>query len=513
MDNFKYLYASRQIKLAEQSIAKDHGFLLFDLMVKAGKAVFDLACFHYPDSHHWLIVCGKGNNGGDGYIVATLAIEAGIKVTLLEVEGAAESRGDASLARQGFLSVGGAPKRLDVDELLSRGTDLEYDLVIDALLGTGLQGNLRPSTLDIIEAVNGLKLPTICVDVPSGLNSDTGQPMSSAMTADHTVCFIGMKQGLVTGRARDYVGQLHLANLSISEELLKQYQMPVARVDLCAMTAQILAPRKPTAHKGTSGRLAVVGGAQGMLGAARLASLAGLRVGSGLVRAYVEKKSLVAMQSAEPEVMAMPWKNLKHQDWSANALVIGPGLGQSKQAHEVFHSIIDSSIDNLKKTSAYRLVIDADGLNILAQSPMRNDKWVLTPHPGEAARLLGVTVAEIEEDRFAAVKSIQVQYGGVVVLKGAGTIIFDGSDYFLCTRGNAGMATGGMGDVLAGMIGSYLAQGYSTVQATMIGVLIHSMSADNCVKEQGQLGLIASDLLPEIRRLTNYFANSCMTSS
>ncbi|MGR5339149.1 NAD(P)H-hydrate dehydratase [Vibrio astriarenae] len=508
MDDFTYLYTSEQIKSAERCIASDNGFPLFDLMVKAGRAVFDLACLTYPDKKHWLVVCGKGNNGGDGYIVATLALQAGITTTVYEMAGCEHNQGDAFKARQGFLAAGGTPKSMHDGSELANDKQASFDLVFDALLGTGLKGELRAECINVIHEINKRNLAVIAIDVPSGLNADTGKVEGdkgkpTAVIARHTISFIGVKTGLVTGQARHHVGRLHLARLGISEQDLTHYQEPACRADLCANAAKWMSPRAATAHKGSAGKLLVFGGAAGMLGATRLATNAALRAGAGLVKACVDEASLSPLQAAEREVMAVSWQAAKPNLAWCDVIVLGPGLGQSSLAH----SICEFAISQRDKP----MVVDADGLNYLAQysqfkSTDRRDNWILTPHPGEAARLLHCSVSHIESDRYAAIKAIQQRYGGAVVLKGAGTLIFDGQTCYVCTRGNAGMATGGMGDVLSGVVGSYLAQGYTPTQAALMGVLLHSMAADNCIKESGMIGLLASELLPEIRRLTNYFA-------
>ncbi|MDR9827971.1 NAD(P)H-hydrate dehydratase [Vibrio sp. FNV 38] len=499
----EFLYSSEQIRRAEQVIARTNGFPLFDLMVKAGKVVFDRACLVYPDSRHWLIACGKGNNGGDGYIVATLALEAGHDVTVIEVPSNSINQGDAAKARQQYLTAGG--QIFDIESDWS--SSINPDLIIDALLGTGIQGTVKPLFSRVINILNKFRAPIIAVDLPSGLNADNGMAHGSVVIADHTVCFIGIKTGLVTGQARQYVGNLTLERLGMSESLLSSVESPIAHIISCQQIIRIARPRISTAHKGDNGRLLLIGGELGMLGAIRLASAAALRAGAGLVKACVNDSALLALQTGIPELMASGWSTFlpPTQQWS-DVVVIGPGLGQSDDAVKILQQITSLNYQ-------LPMVIDADGLNYLALQHQQDiqihrDNWILTPHPGEAARLLNCSISSVEDDRYAAVRKLQQTYGGVVVLKGAGSLVFDGEQMFVCTRGNPGMASGGMGDVLAGLAGSYLAQGYSLLEASLMAVHIHSMSADKCAKRDGEIGLLASDLLSEIRYLTNFYAQN-----
>ncbi|MGL6259766.1 NAD(P)H-hydrate dehydratase [Vibrio sp. WXL210] len=500
MKDVQFLYTSEQIKRGEQKIAEHYHFPLYDLMLKAGQAVFEYGQANFPNAEHWLVVCGKGNNGGDGYVVADLARSAGFAVTLLELESCTDNQGDAAKARKHYISRWGAPQ-LATDEL---GLDVQADVVIDALLGTGLSGEVRSDYAAIIHQINAMTAPVVAVDLPSGLNADTGQAMGTAVRASATVSFIGVKRGLVTGEARHHCGKLHFAPLDIATHTLHQFEPSNIEVISDKYLSSFTIKRRATAHKGSHGRLLVVGGAAGMLGAVRLASGAALRVGAGLVRACVDEQSLPALQAGQPELMASRWGQCAQQQLAwADALVLGPGLGQGVKADSVCKSVFEHQF----MANCAGMVVDADGLNYLANHPRTHHHWVLTPHPGEAARLLNCSIQEVERDRYAAVAALWQRYRGIIVLKGAGTLIFDGHTTWVCTQGNPGMATGGMGDVLAGLIGAFIAQGYSLIEATLLGVYIHSSSADVCAEQSGEIGLLASDLIPELRKMINHLAD------
>ncbi|WP_162047858.1 NAD(P)H-hydrate dehydratase [Vibrio taketomensis] len=489
MKDCKPLYTALQVKSGEVIAAKLAGIDMYQLMLRAGSAVFDLALIHYPHSQHWLIICGGGNNGGDGYVVAKHALQQGIAVTVLATKSPLILQGDALQAYTEFMQAGGVVN-LELLDCLD-----EFDLVIDALLGTGLSGEVRGELATVIRCINQAELPVISVDIPSGLCSDTGFAFGHCIRADHTVTFIGIKQGLTTGMARRYVGHLHFASLDI-EHQFSQVESPSAYWDFPQLIEQIPA-RDPCAHKGKQGRALLIGGDEGLGGAILIASRACIKTGAGLTACLTHAKNILAGLVSTPEVMFAEWnqENIKERlDWS-DAIALGPGLGQSKFADKLF-----AIVTQLTKPK----VLDADALNILASSNARSDATrIITPHPGEAARLLGCTVSEIESNRFKAATRLQEKYGGVVVLKGAGTVICDGTDHYVCSAGNSGMATGGMGDALTGVIISLLAQGIEISLAARLGVMIHSYAADLDVLENGVCGLTATDVANKLRQVIN----------
>lgn len=370
------------------------------------------------------------------------------------------------------------------------------EVIVDALLGTGLKGCVRKDSLALIETVNQSGRPVIAVDIPSGLCADTGAGLGAVIGARQTVTFIGLKRGLCTGQAADYTGELLFAGLGVEDAFARHGQPSALRINR-EEVIRCLPPRPRTAHKGHNGRVLCAGGDVGMPGAIRLAAEACARTGAGLTAVITQPDNVLSIVTARPEIMVQGWQDKAHEisrrlEW-ADVVVIGPGLGQSDWSKALlFH------FDATDK----KMVIDADGLNLLALSPDYKNNRIMTPHPGEAARLLQTTVAAVEADRFAAVEQLQQKYGGVVVLKGAGTLVYDGRQIWVCTAGNPGMASGGMGDVLSGIIGALAGQGLSLPEAARVGVWIHSTAADLCARD-GERGVLASDLFPYIRQLVN----------
>jgi NAD(P)H-hydrate epimerase len=483
-------YTAEQVRCGEPIAAKAKGLEMFSLMERAGQAVFAIGMAQYPAANHWLVCCGQGNNGGDGYIVASLAKSVGIYVTVWQFGNPEELQGDAYGAYQHWLSHGGVVLPV-ADELPE-----EVDVVIDALLGTGLQGEVRAEMGAVIDRLNQSTKPIIAVDIPSGLCADTGNVLGVAIHADHTVSFIGLKQGLITGKARDYVGKLHYAGLGIEETFNLQNQATVKAIDPKSLN-KLLPKRRACSHKGHHGRTLLVGGNIGMGGAIILAAMACAKSGVGLAAVMSHANNVTPLLVSVPEVMSCDWENermlLERVDW-CDVIAIGPGLGRDNKAKRLL---------SLAQSSPKPKVADADALYFLGLEPNLDDQRIITPHPGEASHLLGVPIETIEQNRFSAVQALQGKFGGVAVLKGAGTLVCDGQDTYVCLAGNPGMASGGMGDVLSGIIASLLAQGLNLSEAARIGVLIHSMAADNSASEHGERGLLASDLLHYIRRLVN----------
>ncbi|USD68248.1 NAD(P)H-hydrate dehydratase [Vibrio sp. SCSIO 43136] len=487
------LYSAEAVRQGEQLAARTQSIPMYQLMERAGEAVFQYARQHHPEANHWLVCCGGGNNGGDGYVVARLAKHAGVEVKLWHVGDPSKLTGDAAIARDAWLKAEG--DIAEVEELIPPKTEL----IIDAILGTGLNGQIRAAQQQLIEAVNLAEVPVVSVDVPSGLCANTGVSLGQAILAHSTVTFIGVKQGLVTGQAAQFVGELCFAGLGVDDTFSTQQASQISVISE-HLVAKYLGPRKRTAHKGDHGKVTCIGGDSGMAGAIRLASEACLRVGAGLTAVLTQPDNVSAIVTARPEVMAKGWQEdqtaLQNQcEWS-DVLVLGPGLGQNTWGHSLFKDVIHSQKP---------MVLDADGLNWLAKAPNTHSQRIITPHPGEAARLLGTSIAKVEANRYQAVRALQQKYGGVVVLKGAGTLVDDGSHCYVCRAGNPGMATGGMGDVLSGVIGGLLAQKLSLIEAATLGVWLHSHAADRCAQQHGERGLLASDLFDEIRRLVNSY--------
>lgn len=482
------LYTAQQSRELDRIAIAEFGIAGISLMQKAANAVWKEIRERWPTVSNITVFCGAGNNAGDGYLLAALALHAGLKVKVYSLTELKNLSGDALKACQIYQKAGGKIKRF------SPPFKQPPELIVDALFGTGLSRDVSGDYAQAVGAINQCDCPVIAVDIPSGLNVDTGRIMGCAIKADVTVTFIAFKQGLFTADATEQCGEIVLADLDVPEKVFANISHSAERLE------KIVLPRRHrNAHKGSYGHLLVIGGEIGFSGAARLAAEAGLRSGAGLVSVATRAAHAGVLNAGRVELMCHPVENvteLKPLLNKANVIVLGTGLGQQSWGQELFASAI---------LQPHPLVIDADGLNLLVDYPNCHfhSNRVLTPHPGEAARLLKCSTAEINADRFAAVKEIQAIHGGIVVLKGAGSLVFDGKEMFVSSTGNPGMASGGMGDVLAGIIGGLLAQGFSSVQATKTGVYLHGAAADLAAAQQGERGLLASDLMPFIRKSVN----------
>lgn len=488
------VWSADWLRTAEKQAADDLGLTLYELMQRAGAAAFNLARELYPQTRHWLIACGHGNNGGDGYVVARLAQAAGIRVTLLALESDKALPEEAATARDAWLNAAGVIHAADTvwpDDI---------DLVIDGVLGTGLNSVPREAAVQLIEQCNQYSAPVIALDIPSGLLAETGATPGAVIHASHTLTFIALKPGLLTGKARDVVGKLHFHALGL-EEWLQGQTAPISRVDSAQLSGWLL-PRKPTSHKGTNGRLVVIGGDYGTAGAIRMAGEAALRAGAGLVRVLTRIENVVPLLTARPELMVqeLTAQTLDESLEWADVVVIGPGLGQQEWGKRALQKA-----ENSQKPMLW----DADALNLLAINPDKRQNRVITPHPGEAARLLNCTVSQIESDRLLSADRLVKRYGGIVVLKGAGTIVASQSgECAMIDVGNAGMGSGGMGDVLSGIIGALLAQKLTPYDAACAGCVAHGAAADMLAHRYGTRGMLASDLLTTLYPFVNPDLNS-----
>ncbi len=479
------LYLAEQVREMDRMAIADYAIPGIDLMRKAGQVVFDLIQEHYS-TRAITIFCGAGNNAGDGYVAATLARQAGLDVKVYYLSNPDKLKGDAATAYQDYIAVGG--------QLLGFESRLKLvdGIIVDALLGTGLDRVVSGRYAEAVALINQSGMPVVAVDIPSGLYADTGVVMGCCIKALWTVTFIGLKQGMFTGIAADYCGQIIYSSLNIPDTIFKALT-PAATL----ISQPLLSKRLLTAHKGHYGHVLLIGGDDGFTGAIRLAAEASQRIGAGLVSIATRKSHANYINIARPELMCHGVDNadqLKHLIDLASVVVIGPGLGQSKWAQDLFDCVVSSD---------KALVIDADALNLLAKRPLQRDNWILTPHPGEATRLLACSTVDIANNRFLAVAQLQKQYAGIVVLKGAGTLIANGEEITVSTTGNPGMASGGMGDVLAGMIAGLVAQKYVLNQAAKMAVYLHGEAADLSAQAEGERGMLASDLMPFIRKLMN----------
>ena len=486
------LFRADQVRENEGQAAANSGCDMFTLMQRAGDVVFKQCLELMPNSDVYLVLVGQGNNAGDGYIAAINAKLAGKQVHLCAVEPERTLDGDAGKAQQRWLDSGGSINGFDA-ALLEKS-----DVVIDALLGTGINSYIRNEFADIIDAVNASSTPVVSVDVPSGLDANTGQSLGRCVQADITVTFVGIKPGLVTGAGKQSCGKLVYADLGIGKAFQALAKASATMLNIDHFKG--MGPREINSHKGTYGRLLCIGGNRGTAGAIRLASEAALRGGAGMVRVYTHESSVVQVSAGRPELMVTDF-NLEDALAWATCVVIGPGLGQDEWAESAFETTMKHCQSQNKP-----VVIDADALNLLCQQSTAYtlSDSILTPHAGEAARLLGVSIDDVESDRFNYARQCSQRYHAVCVLKGAGTLIDNEKKTWVCRHGNPGMATAGSGDVLSGILGALLAQGVETDIAAKYGVVLHAKAGDDIAQLYGQRGMIASDLFDAVRALINH---------
>ncbi len=466
------------------------------LMCRAARAAFEVLRQAWPQARRIVVLCGGGNNGGDGYVVARLACEAGLEAQVLALADPAALKGDAQRAYADCVAAGVVVTAFEAARLAAA------DVLVDAIFGTGLDRPLDASIRARLSAIAGSARPVLSLDLPSGLNADTGAEMGAAVRADHTVSFIGLKLGAFIGAGPDLIGQLHFASLLTSEQAraVAEAVPPAAERIAPDLLTQTLSPRARASHKGDFGRVLIIGGGPGMPGAVCLAGEACLRAGAGRVTVATHPQNTVAVIAARAELMChgvQTADELQPLIDAADVVVIGPGLGTDAWAQVLFDRVL--SIDK-------PLVIDADGLNLLARRSVsratRADR-VLTPHPGEAARLLASDTRAVQADRPGTLHRLLERCGGIVVLKGAGTLVGStGHTPALCDHGNPGMASAGMGDVLTGAIAALMGQVADSWTAVRAAVLAHAMAGDAAARA-GQRGTLAGDVIAHLRTCLN----------
>ena len=508
----KTLYSCEYVR-AIDTAAIEAGTLGVILMKRAARAAFELLLSEWPHCSGLIVLCGAGNNAGDGYVLAGLAAQECIPVVVWYVSSPDTLRGDALKAYRFAVQEGVVCKPFNREEVQQAdfyGTESIFgteSILVDALLGIGLNKTVRGSYAEAIHWLNHSSLPVLALDVPSGLCANTGRVFGCAVNASITITFIGIKRGLLTGQAANHVGLLQFSDLGVLPESLSvghlfSSDLPIQRLEFSELLMS-LPLRRGSEHKGNFGHLSLVGGDNGMGGAILMAAESSFCCGIGLVSIITHMQNTTAALIRLPEAMAHGMsddvdKALVGQILcKSTALVVGPGIGRRSWARWLVNMSLKQNLP---------VVLDADGLNLLADGSADvrfRDDWILTPHPGEAARLLKTDIATIEQDRFAAVIALQKKYGGVIVLKGAGTLIADHRGIFVCAYGNSSMATAGMGDVLSGIIGALLAQGVSCLDAACLGVCIHALAGDEEVSRNGRIGLRSTGLFPYIRYVLN----------
>lgn len=489
------VWTPEAVRTLDRAATSAFGIAGYELMTRAAESVYAAATARWPEARRWVVICGAGNNGGDGYVIARLARQRGCDVRVCALVDPVQLAGDAATAWQDFATAGGTLQPF-APELLA-----DADLIVDALLGTGLARPVTGEFSAAIDAVNAAGRPVVAVDIPSGLDGSTGYPAGAAVKADLTVTFVGRKLGLYLGDGPDYTGQLHFADLGVPPEVVDRAGLggkAPLRLFTTVELPHLLPRRAATAHKGRFGHVLVIGGNTGMSGAVRLAGEAALRSGAGLVSVATRPPHAALLPLVRPELMChgvgAP-DELAPLLARATVVALGPGLGQDDWARGLLAAVLATPLP---------LVLDADALNLLAGSGVRRANWILTPHPGEAGRLLGSSSSDVQRDRPAALKALLEQYGGTVVLKGSGTLVGEaGQKPWLVASGNPGMATAGMGDVLTGVIAGLVAQaGTPGADIAAAAAFVHGAAGDAAARA-GQRGVVASDVLAQLQPWLN----------
>lgn len=461
------------------------------LMQRAGQAAWRFLLQHWPAAQRIVVACGPGNNGGDGYVLARHARESGRDVRVLRLAAHAPRSALGQRACADYEAAGG-----HIDTFAGEMSDC--DLIVDALFGIGFSRAPDAATAQLFAAIDDAGAEVLSLDAPSGIDVDRASAPGNAVHAARTLQFIAQHAGLRTGAALDHAGELALATLDV-DPLAHTDVAPTAELLQAERLRRVFRPRLPSAHKGHSGHVLCIGGDAGHGGAAMLCAEAALRAGAGLVSLATRAMHVPAMLAHRAEVMAHAVESvdaLRSLLDAASVIALGPGLGQGEWGS----ALLDAAL-----ASGKPCVLDADALNLLAkQSRALPADAVLTPHPGEAARLLGSSAADVQRDRFAAVRALCERHRCVVVLKGAGTLIAaPGAAVRVIGAGNPGMAVGGMGDVLTGVIAALRAQNFDAFDAASFGALLHAAAGDIAARDGGERGLLPSDLFVELRRLVN----------
>ena len=511
--NVKLLY-SQEMKWIDQTAMKDYGIPGIVLMENAGLRVVECAewVLENLEDPRVVVLAGKGNNGGDGLVIARHLMNAGMKVETFLTAEPEELPADAYTNYQILKKMGSGPLPLREAEDLNRLTLslMTADLLIDALYGIGFQGQLDEFDAGIARLVNWSRATVIAVDIPSGVEADSGCVHGEAIMADYTVTFALPKVGLVLEPGKDYAGTLSVADISIPPALLNHQQLKNNLITSQAIKA-FFTPRDPESHKGSYGHVLVIGGSPGMSGAAEMTAYAALRSGAGLVTSAVPESLLSIMESMHMEIMHSPLLESYAGTISLDALpaignllgacsvcAIGPGMSQYTEARAVLHFVLERA--------GIPVVIDADGINALqGDASILKDRQVpvvLTPHPGEMARLTGKSIAEVQANRIELAREFASDYGVVLVLKGNKTVVATPQgEVFINISGNPGMATAGSGDVLTGILCGFIAQGMRVQDAAVAAVYIHGMAGDQVAADKGQRGMTAGDLIEELPEL------------
>jgi hydroxyethylthiazole kinase-like uncharacterized protein yjeF len=516
------LYTADQVRALDQQLIAA-GTPGISLMQRAAEAALTVLRQRWPQTTDVLVLCGRGNNGGDGHVLSGLLLQTGARVHLLQIGDIAKAGADARQAAANAAQLGVGALPYDAEQLTALLAQYSTSpiVIVDAMLGTGFHGALAGDFADAVGQVNASGQPILALDIPSGLQADTGHVAGQAIRATITVTFIARKRGLYTASGPEYAGEIVFDDCGADALPVDTLRPAIQAIDV-QLLRHVLRPRPRSAHKGQAGSVLVIGGDTGFGGAAMLAAEAAARSGAGTVSLLTRPAHVTAMLARRPEVMVTgmdTWQSdiARQLVEKASVLIIGPGLGQSRWSRQMLQNSMMWAV-----TMAKPLLLDADALNLAAQDDsfwresaplVQRNRWVITPHPGEAARLLATSVAQVQCDRFAAIGQLQALTGTQCLLKGAGSLLAfmpddgrrdaDGPRLELCTEGNPGMASGGMGDILTGVIAALMAQGLSAADALRCGVCAHGEAADQAVAAVGERGLLATDVLTYLPQVLN----------
>lgn len=502
------LLKAEQMKEIDQRASQEYLIPSIVLMENAGLQALD-TIMHILDElsgKSIVILAGRGNNGGDGLVIARHLINAGAQVDVFLLGEVQDLTPDAAINYHILKKMNGninpLLEKTDLDHLLTQL--LWADLIVDAIYGIGFKGNLNPFETQVAKLVNLCQAPVLAIDIPSGVEADSGSIRGEAIRADYTVTFAAPKLGMIMEPGRDYMGILSVADISIPQVLLADEKYNIHLLTK-SMLKDYFKPRRRETHKGSYGHVLVMGGSTGMSGAPLMSSWAALRSGAGLVTTAVPECILAQIDAAVPEIMSrgLPFTKtgaiaaaalpaIEELLRSATVACIGPGMSLYDEGPAVVAAVL--------KKAPIPLLVDADGLNALNGNTdilkERSYPTVITPHPGEMGRLLGLSVPEIQSNRLEISRQFAIEWGVTVVLKGNQTVVASPSgQLYINPVGNPGMATAGSGDVLSGIITGLMAQGMNTDQAAWIGVNLHGQAGDEAALQTGERALLATDII------------------
>ncbi|MBT8435106.1 MAG: NAD(P)H-hydrate dehydratase [Gammaproteobacteria bacterium] len=482
------LFTPDKVYQLDKAAVEQDGFAEIELMQRAGRRVWQAITERWPQLSAITVFAGAGNNGGDAFVVALSAHREGVDVQLL-IQGDLSRQSDTSRHyKQQWQQAGGEFETWE-------GQAISGEVIVDGLLGIGLQRELDDHWQELIAAINRCEVPRIAIDIPSGLNGLTGNPQPVAVEAHTTVTFIGCKTGQFIADGPDYCGELIFADLGVSRRVRQSVPAALDVIESC----QLPAPRKKNTHKNHFGNLLIIGGDQGMSGAVALSARAALRSGAGLVTALVHPDCRNNLASF-PEIMVSGWDAIESRLADASIVVVGPGFGVSDAATDCLHLLAQATLP---------MVVDASALSADFLESLKSEQLVITPHPGEAAGLLSIDSAEVQSNRLDACERLSKTFSTTCVLKGSGTLVAEqGKVTALNTHGNAGMASAGMGDVLSGIIAAMMGQGLAPFEAAKTAVFIHALSAEAYCRKHDQIGLVASDIIKHIPTVVKRLRNT-----